>query len=180
MVFEAPGPSNVHILGFRPSETPPKFNEKTPRERQKAKTVAGEGKKRAKFWAVRRGVVQCNGVRCRGVRKGGPAPTAATTWPRRNLPLSQQLHTATKPWPIIFERTSTWSLALHQRGPTGRAETNIHESVMRPDHCRQVMRRSILRQVVQSLQPTDVACGSSPTRQPNWRRGSKSTSDGTP
>ena len=52
-------------------------------------------------------------------------------------------------WPIIFERTSTWSLALCQRGPTGRAETNIHESFMRPDQCTQVMRRSILRQVVQ-------------------------------
>ena len=87
-----------------------------------------------------------------------------------------------KPGPIIFERTSTWSLALCQRGPTGRAETNIHESVMRPDQCRQVMRRSILRQVVQDqvcnrrMSLADHLQPVSPTDE----EGSRSTSDGTP
>ena len=57
-------------------------------------------------------------------------------------------HPCGKPAPSIFERTSTWSVALCQRSPTGRAEANIHKSVMSPDQCRQVMRRAILRQVV--------------------------------
>ena len=46
-------------------------------------------------------------------------------------------------WPSIFERSSTWSLA------GGRAKANIYESVMSLEQCRQVMRRAILRQVVQ-------------------------------
>ena len=47
-------------FGVPAFKTPPKFHEKTPRERhRKSEMVAGEGKKRAKFWAVR--------------RRGGPA-----------------------------------------------------------------------------------------------------------
>ena len=38
--------------GFRPSKTPQKFHEKTPRER-KNENCGRRGKKRAKFWAVR-------------------------------------------------------------------------------------------------------------------------------
>ena len=41
------------LTPLRPSKTPPKFNEKTPRETQKERNGGGRGKKRAKFWAVR-------------------------------------------------------------------------------------------------------------------------------
>ena len=45
-----PESPNVHILGFRPAETPPKFNEKDQQESEKRiKTVAGEGKKERNF-----------------------------------------------------------------------------------------------------------------------------------
>ena len=58
-----PRTPNVHIRGSPSSKTSPKFNEKTPRERKRAQMEAGEGKTRAKFWAVRR----------RGPAQGGPA-----------------------------------------------------------------------------------------------------------
>ena len=48
----------MHILGSRSSKIQPKFNEKTPRETHKERNGGGRGKKRAKFWAVRRKVVQ--------------------------------------------------------------------------------------------------------------------------
>ena len=52
----------MHIRGSWPSKTPPKFHEKTfKREAERAKWWR-EREKRAKFWAVRRGVV--GGVRC--------------------------------------------------------------------------------------------------------------------
>ena len=41
--------------GSRPSKTPPKFHEKTPRERQKERN-GGKRRKRAKFWAAQRRV----------------------------------------------------------------------------------------------------------------------------
>ena len=45
---------SMHIWGSRLSKTPPKFLENTPKRRKKEwKIVAGEGKKSAKFWAVR-------------------------------------------------------------------------------------------------------------------------------
>ena len=87
VVFEASGPSNVHVWssravvcepgrpglvgppGFHTTtreskrahlrvsvfKNPPKFNEKQQEREKRIKTVAGERKKRAKFWAVRRG-----------------------------------------------------------------------------------------------------------------------------
>ena len=66
--------------------------------------------------------------------------------------------------------------------PTGRAEANIHESVMRPDKCRQVMRRAILRQVVQDQvrnRRMSLADHLQPVS-PTGEEGSRSTSDGTP
>ena len=51
-----------------PGFTPPKFNEQTPREREKERNGGGRGKKRAKFWAVRRRGVQWRG----GPAEGGP------------------------------------------------------------------------------------------------------------
>ena len=46
-------------------QTPPKFNEQTPRETEKERNGGGreEGKKRAKFWAVRRRPVRRRGRR---------------------------------------------------------------------------------------------------------------------
>ena len=43
-----PESPNVHIWGSRNSKTPPTFHEKTPREEARKKTVAGEGKKKAR------------------------------------------------------------------------------------------------------------------------------------
>ena len=90
VVFEAPVRSNVHVWssravvceprrpglvgpqgvshdnprGSRSSKTQSKFNEKDQQEREKGiKNCGGRGKKRAKFWAVRR----------RGSSGGGPA-----------------------------------------------------------------------------------------------------------
>ena len=37
---------NVHIQGFRPSKTPPKFNEKTPRETQEEQKLRREREKK--------------------------------------------------------------------------------------------------------------------------------------
>ena len=81
---------NVHILGFRPSKTPPKFNEKTPRETQKERNGGGKGKKERNFWAV-----SAEG----GPGKSKPATTTTTTTTttpnpeqvgqRRDGPLSQ-------------------------------------------------------------------------------------------
>ena len=52
-----PESPNVHISGPRPSKHHQNSTNRHPRERGKrAKIVAGEGKKRAKFWAVRRKV----------------------------------------------------------------------------------------------------------------------------
>ena len=79
---------NVHISGSRPSKTPPKFNEKDQEEREKRiKTVAGEGKKRAKFWAVRR-----RGVQRRGVRRRGPEHTHHTHTTTQKTHNTQHTH----------------------------------------------------------------------------------------
>ena len=61
MVFEAPGPSDVHVWRTPHSgpglQTPPKFNEKTIGEREKSENGTGTGKKGPKLWVVwRRGV----------------------------------------------------------------------------------------------------------------------------
>ena len=46
---------NVYFGWLRPSKTPPKFNEKTPRESTKSEILGGgRKKKRARFWAVQR------------------------------------------------------------------------------------------------------------------------------
>ena len=49
-------------------KTPPKFNEKTPREEEKNEFFGGRGKKRAKFWAVQGKGCPAEG----GPGKGGP------------------------------------------------------------------------------------------------------------
>ena len=55
---------NVHILGLRPSKTPPKFNEKTPRETQKERILLREREKKERNFGRSRG---------RAVQgKGGP------------------------------------------------------------------------------------------------------------
>ena len=55
----------MHISGFRPSKTPPKFNERTPRERKKNENCGGRREKKERNFgravrrrAVRRRVVQ--------------------------------------------------------------------------------------------------------------------------
>ena len=62
-------PENSKRADFRArsSKTPPKSNEKTPRERQITKMGASEGKTRAEFCAVRTGRVRGRGVRGTGV-----------------------------------------------------------------------------------------------------------------
>ena len=51
-------------------QTPPEFNEKTPRETQKERNGgAGKGRKRAKFWAVRERAVRRRTVPRRTVRR---------------------------------------------------------------------------------------------------------------
>ena len=41
---DSPRTPNVHISGPRPSKTPPKFHERTPKREERKKIVAGEGK----------------------------------------------------------------------------------------------------------------------------------------
>ena len=54
------------------SKTPPKFNEKTPREQKKTKVELEEGKN-AKFWAVQRRAVRRGRSGALGSCAGGPA-----------------------------------------------------------------------------------------------------------
>ena len=61
--------SNGHIWGSRPLKTPPKFNERTPKRESKRTKMKWKREKRAKFWAVRRRVVQRKGVQRRGVQR---------------------------------------------------------------------------------------------------------------
>ena len=64
-----PESPHVHISGPWPSKTPTNST-KGPQERgRRKKIVAGGGKKRAKFWAVRRRVVRRRAVRRRAVRR---------------------------------------------------------------------------------------------------------------
>ena len=44
-----PESPNVHISGSRPSKTPPKFNERTPRVEEKNKFCGGKGKKKSEI-----------------------------------------------------------------------------------------------------------------------------------
>ena len=55
---DSPRIPNVHISGFRSSKTPTKFNERAQERHKKNEMVAGKGRKRAKFWAVRRKAVR--------------------------------------------------------------------------------------------------------------------------
>ena len=63
-----PESPNVDIWGPRSPKTPPKFKKKTPRENRKNENCGGRGKKKAKFWGVRRKGVQERAV----LGKGGP------------------------------------------------------------------------------------------------------------
>ena len=71
-------PKRVH-LRVRPSKTPPKFQEKTPRETEKERNGGGRGGKKAKFWAVRgRGPAEgC--PTSGGLAQGGPGESKPTT-----------------------------------------------------------------------------------------------------
>ena len=76
----------------RNSKTPPKFNEKdpsSPRERRKNENCGGRGKKRAKFWAVRRRGGPAEGGGVREHTNLGPTHTADT-----HSRHTQQTHTA--------------------------------------------------------------------------------------
>ena len=53
-----PESPNVHISGFRPSKHHQNSTRRHPGRHRKSETVAGKGRKRAKFWAVRRRGVQ--------------------------------------------------------------------------------------------------------------------------
>ena len=74
-------------------QTPPKFHERTPREEERMKIVAGEGQKRAKCWAVgRRG--SGGGAVGEGVRRSGSQgerPNLGRT--HENLEHTQHRHT---------------------------------------------------------------------------------------
>ena len=61
----------MHIIGFGPSKTPPKFNEKTPRETQKERNGGGRGKKERNFGRSGGGGSSGGGVR-RKVVQGKP------------------------------------------------------------------------------------------------------------
>ena len=56
-----PESPNVHISGFRRSKHHQNSTRRHPERHRKSKTVAGKGRKRAKFWAVRRRGVQWRG-----------------------------------------------------------------------------------------------------------------------
>ena len=91
--------AHLRVLVFK---TPPKFNEKTPREGRKERNfAAGQGKKRAKFGRSRRRAVRRRAVRRRAVRRravpgeGGPAEggpnqgavrTRGVRWPKSVWP----------------------------------------------------------------------------------------------
>ena len=79
-------PKRAHFRS-QPSKTPPKFHEKTPKRETKRK-VAGEGKERVKFWAVRRrGVRRRGGCLAQGGRGPGESkrtPTTTTTTQHKN------------------------------------------------------------------------------------------------
>ena len=51
LAHDSPRTPNVHISGPLRFKTPPKFHEKTPKRHRKSETVAGKGRKSAKFWA---------------------------------------------------------------------------------------------------------------------------------
>ena len=55
-----PESPNAHISGSRPSKTPPKFNERTPKREKNVKTVAGEGKQERNFGWSSEGAVRPN------------------------------------------------------------------------------------------------------------------------
>ena len=65
----------MHILGFRPSKTPPKFNEKTPRETPKERNGGGKGKKKSEILG---GPAEGGPVEG-GPAEGGPAESKPTT-----------------------------------------------------------------------------------------------------
>ena len=83
-----PESPNVHIQGFGLQKHHQNSKRRHPERHKKSETVAGKGRKRAKFWAVRR-----RGVRRRwGPAEGGPGKSkpATTTTP------TQQNNTTTQ------------------------------------------------------------------------------------
>ena len=66
---DSPRTPNVHISGPRPSETPPKFHARTPRERKKKENCGGGGKKKARNF--RGGGLSGGGLSGGGLSSGG-------------------------------------------------------------------------------------------------------------
>ena len=120
---------NVHILGFRNSKTPPKSNEKTPKGGKK-ECCGGRGKKRAKFWAVRRWTVRRRVVR----RSPNPQPHQhqhLQKWSleaRISVPEGPRRVGAPSPQVWGF-RSECWSFGLGglgSLGPENLAQTSEH------------------------------------------------------
>ena len=75
-----PESPNVHISGFRPSKHHQNSTRRHPERHRNSETVAEKGRKRAKFWAVRRRGVQWRGGPAEGCPgKSKPVTTTTTT-----------------------------------------------------------------------------------------------------
>ena len=85
-----PESPNVRISGPRPSKTPPKINEKTPKVRKGTKMGAGEGKTKRNFGRSRGGVVR------RGRSSGGAQ--GGTTHNTNNNTHQHQAQHNTQKW----------------------------------------------------------------------------------
>ena len=79
-----PESPNVHILGSRPSKTPPKFHEKTPRETHKDQNGGGRVKKKSEILGGPAEGVQLRGRVRRKVVQGKSKPTTTTTKQHNN------------------------------------------------------------------------------------------------
>ena len=85
-----------HILGFRPSKTPPKFNEKTPRETQKERNGGGKGKKKSEILGgPAEGGPAEGGPSEGGPAEGGPAEGGPAEGGRRSGGVQTHNHKTT-------------------------------------------------------------------------------------
>ena len=66
-----PESPNVHISGFRPSKTPPKFHERTPRERKKKESCGGRREKKERNFGLSGGGLSGGGLSGGGLSIGG-------------------------------------------------------------------------------------------------------------
>ena len=98
-----PESPNVHISGFRPSKTPTKFNERTPRERKKNENCGGRREKKERnFWAVRRRAVRRRAVQRRAVRRRAVQRRAVRRRAVTTRTTPHQHHINTTPTPHRF------------------------------------------------------------------------------